>query len=50
MAKNVKEDIINEVKNGNEEYAKTICVYAVNKKKMCGKFVEKLVKKYKNNQ
>ena len=48
--KNVKEDIINEVKNGNEENAKTICVNAVNKKKMCGKFIEKLVKKYKNNQ
>ena len=41
---------MNEVKNGNEENAKTICVYAVNKKKMCGKFIEKLVKKYKNNQ
>ena len=32
-AKNVKEDIINEVKNGNEENAKTICVNALTKRK-----------------
>ena len=49
-AKNVKEDIINKIKNGNEENAKTICVNAVKKKKMGGKVIEKLVKKYKNNQ
>ena len=45
--KNVKQDMIKEVKNGNEETAKTICVNALNKKKFCEKFVEKLVKKYK---
>ena len=49
-AKNVKEDIINKIKNGNEENAITIYLNAVNKKKMCGKFIENLVKKYKNNQ
>ena len=32
-AKNVKEDIINDVKNGNEENAKTICVNALTKRK-----------------
>ena len=36
-------------KNENEETAKTICVNALNKKKFCEKFVEKLVKKYKKN-
>ena len=45
--KNLKQDMIKEVKNGNEETAKTICVNALNKKKFCEKFVEKLVKKYK---
>ena len=44
--KNLKQDMIKEVKNGNEETAKTICVNALNKKKFCEKFVEKLVKKY----
>ncbi len=45
--KNLKQDMIKEVKNGNEETAKTICVNALNKNKFCEKFVEKLVKKYK---
>ena len=43
--KNLKQDMIKEVKNGNEENAKTICVNAVNKKKMCGKFIEKISEK-----
>ncbi len=48
--KNLKQDMIKEVKNGNEETAKTICVNALNKNKFCEKFVEKLVKKYKTNK